>query len=134
MLDSETQAMLVARAKEARAYARTPMTGFNVGAALLTAAGEVFTGCNVELQNILYAICAERTALVKAVSEGAGPVVAIAVIAGSEQPTAPCGQCRQALYDFNPEMQVIMATTQNDSIRVESAAELLPHAYRRPRR
>jgi cytidine deaminase len=133
-LKAETTALLVEHARAVRERARVPMSNFRVGAALLIKDGRIFTGCNVELANILYSICAERTALVKMVSEGGSEPLAIAVIADADEPIAPCGQCRQALYDFNPEMEVIMATMRSAEVHIEKIGALLPLAYKRPKR
>jgi cytidine deaminase len=133
-LEPEITTQLIEAARQARNHARVPMSNFPVGAALLTKDGHIFSGCNVELANILYSICAERTALVKMTSEGVGEPLAIAVIADTNGPTAPCGQCRQALYDFNPDMEVIMATTRSGEVCIKKISALLPLAYQRPKR
>jgi cytidine deaminase len=96
----------------------------------MTNDGHIFSGCNVENSNFSATICAERTALVKAVSEGFQEFLAIAVIADRPLPTSPCGQCRQALSQFGLDIDVIMATTQNDEIEVMKLSELLPKSYR----
>ena len=124
---------LIEAARQARMRARVPATHFPVGAALLTQDGEIYGGCNVETSNTLYAICAERTALVKAVSEGHERMAAIAVIADAPHPVAPCGRCRQMLIDFGEDLTVIMATTQNDQIEIKTIGELLPYSYSRPK-
>jgi cytidine deaminase len=92
--------------------------------------GQVFCGCNVEVSNFSATICAERTAVVKAVSEGYQEFVAVAVIADRPVPVSPCGQCRQTLNQFSPDMEVIMATTQNNEIEVMKLSDLLPRASR----
>jgi len=98
---------LLSRAEEARRNAYAPYSKFRVGAALLAKDGRVFDGCNVENSSFGLSICAERNALFKAVSEGAREFDAIAVTAGSEQGASPCGACRQALYEFAPDLWVI---------------------------
>lgn len=90
-----------------KAYA--PYSGFNVGAALECFNGEVFTGCNVENAALGCCICAERTALVKAVSAGRKDFKRIAVYADSEKYCMPCGTCRQMLSEFAPDMEVLCA-------------------------
>jgi cytidine deaminase len=131
---SSTQILdLVENARQARKFARVPSSNFPVGAALLTQDGYIFGGCNVETSNTLYSICAERTALVKAISEGHQQIVAMAVIADAPEPVAPCGRCRQTLIDFSDDLIVLMATTQNDQIEIKTISELLPHAYTRPK-
>ena len=119
---------LIAMAAEARHKART-FTGFHVGAALLTKSGEIVTGCNVELHTTLSSICAERTAMVKAVSMGYTEFRAIAVVSDAEKPISPCAFCRQYLVDFDPEILVIMAGADGSEVVEMTPAELLPMAF-----
>ena len=119
---------LIAMAAEARFRART-FTGFHVGAALLTKGGEIVTGCNVELHTTLSSICAERTAMVKAVSMGHTEFEAIAVVSDAEKPVSPCAFCRQYLVDFDPNILVIMANADGSEVKEMTAAELLPMAF-----
>lgn len=91
------------RAREA-AYAR--YSRFKVGAALFTASGRIFTGCNVENASFGLSMCAERNAVFKAVSEGERDFVAVAVTAGAGKPATPCGACRQVLQEFSPGIRV----------------------------
>ncbi|MBI3892256.1 MAG: cytidine deaminase [Candidatus Wallbacteria bacterium] len=90
-----------------RAY--NPYSKFGVGAAILTEDGIVFSGCNVENAAYGHSICAERVALVKAVSEGYRTFAAILIVCSSGKPVAPCGACRQTLNEFAPDLRVIMA-------------------------
>lgn len=122
---------LVERARQARDHAYVPYSRFPVGAALLTRDGRVFTGCNIE--NAAYGLCncAERTALFKAVSEGARDFVKLAVIADTPRPVPPCGACRQVLAELcPPDMPVILANLKGDA-EVKTVAELLPGAFGR---
>ncbi|HHW10079.1 MAG TPA: cytidine deaminase [Firmicutes bacterium] len=107
----ELSEKLIAAAGAARQNSYAPYSGFRVGAALLGQSGKIYTGCNVENASYGATICAERTALVKAVSEGERAFRAIAVVAdtGEEEVPVPCGVCRQVLAEFSPEMTVIMA-------------------------
>ena len=105
-----------------------PYSHFPVGAALLCADGAVFTGCNVENAAYGSCICAERTALVKAVSEGHRSFVRLAVAGRGEDYCWPCGACRQMLYEFAPELTVLVARGDGDFVRV-SLSELLPHGF-----
>ena len=105
-----------------------PYSHFPVGAALLCADGTVFTGCNVENAAYGSCICAERTALVKAVSEGHRGFVRLAVAGRGEDYCWPCGACRQMLYEFAPELTVLVARGDGDFVRV-SLSELLPHGF-----
>ncbi len=95
----------------------SPYSGFAVGAALLCADGAVFTGCNVENAAYGSTICAERTALVKAVSEGRRDGFAALAIAGrSEDYCWPCGACRQMLYEFAPGLRLLVARGDGDFV------------------
>lgn len=128
---------LIRLAIEARTNAYAPYSGFYVGAALLSADGRVFTGCNVENASSPAGCCAERTALFKAVSEGARDFLAIAVVGApcAEQPpfsvyAAPCGVCRQALHEFGGNLIVYTAKSEED-YREQLLSDLLPDAFSR---
>lgn len=129
-LDPAAARDLLARAREVRANAYAPYSRFHVGAALLAADGRIFTGCNVENASYGLANCAERVAIGKAVSEGAREFVAIAVTGPEDVvPTAPCGACRQVLYEFGPEMPLIMPSSSADGYEVTTVDALLPGAF-----
>jgi cytidine deaminase len=117
---------LVARAIEARKNAYAPYSNYQVGAALLARSGKVYTGCNVENAVYPLTICAERAAVVKAVSEGERSFVAIAV--ASENGGSPCGSCRQVLREFGEKTVVLIADTTGD-YRETSVADLLPDSF-----
>lgn len=119
---------LIAAAARARELAYAPYSSFKVGAALLTRGGRVITGCNVENASSGATICAERTAVVKAVSEGERDFVALAVVTDAPRPASPCGICRQVLVEFNPSLPVIMANLAGE-YRVERVDALLPLAF-----
>ena len=120
---------LLAAAKAAQHRAYAPYSKFPVGAALLTKSGRVYTGCNVENASYGLAICAERVAVFKAVSEGHRQFIAIAIVAPSSQPT-PCGACRQVLSEFG-ELTIICANSHNlKKMRHFQLSELLPHAFK----
>lgn len=127
-MDATLKRQLITMAAEARHKARA-FTGFHVGAALLTKSGEIVTGCNVELHTTLSSICAERTAMVKAVSMGHTEFEAIAVVSDAEKPISPCAFCRQYLVDFDPGILVIMAGADGSEVVEMTAAELLPMAF-----
>ena len=118
---------LLALAREAMARSYSPYSRFKVGACLLCADGRVFTGCNVENASFGLTNCAERTALFKAVSEGAKEFAAIAIAAERSAPW-PCGACRQVLNEFAPDIRVLVTW---DHGRTEQAPlrELLPHGF-----
>lgn len=106
-----------------------PYSGFPVGAAICCEDGTVFTGCNVENAAYGSTICAERTALVKAVSEGHRDDLArIAVAGNSADYCWPCGPCRQMLYEFNPDMTVLVARGDGEFVSL-SLRELMPHGF-----
>lgn len=110
-----------------RSYA--PYSGFPVGAALLCGDGTVFTGCNVENAAYGSTICAERTAIVKAVSEGhKDDWVVLAVVGNSEDYCWPCGACRQMLYEFCPDLTVLVARKDRSFTKI-ALSELLPHGF-----
>ncbi len=117
---------LIALAAQARELAYAPYSKYRVGAALLGKSGRVYTGCNVENAVYPLTLCAERTAVVKAVSEGERRFEAIAVVTANGG--TPCGSCRQVLAEFGLDIRVLIATPERlvDQKRV---AELLPGAF-----
>ena len=117
---------LIAKAMEAREKAHVPYSQFAVGAALLARSGQVYTGCNVENASYGLSICAERTAVFKAVSEGECDFEVIAVV--TENGVTPCGACRQVLLEFGEDIQVIVAD-ETGGYRVFGLQELLPEAF-----
>ncbi len=119
---------LLAFAREAQEKAYAPYSEFRVGAAVYTSDGEIFQGVNIENASYPAGICAERAAMAAAVSAGYRDIAAVAVVGDSEAPTVPCGICRQALAEFNPEMRVIMGA-QSDDVAVATLDELLPEAF-----
>ncbi len=120
--------LLLAQARDIQDRAYAPYSGFRVGAAVFTAEGEIFRGVNVENAAYGATLCAERSALAAAVAHGFTDIQAVAVVGDSDAPTVPCGCCRQALAEFNPEMRVIMGG-QRDDVMVMSLDELLPEAF-----
>ncbi len=116
-------------AQKAMEHAYAPFSKFKVGAALLSADGEVFTGVNVENSSFGATICAERTAMVKAVSEGARQFEAIA-IASSDGKAWPCGICRQFMLEFcEPDFKIISGDDA-ESLTVFELSELIPEGFR----
>ena len=126
-MEREMTQKLYETAKDAAKNAFAPFSNFHVGAALLASDGRIFTGCNVENSSYGATICAERTALVKAVSEGSRDFIAVAVVSQDGE-AWPCGICRQVLYEFSPEMLVI--TGNDEHLDVVKLNELLPHGFR----
>ena len=121
--------MLYSEALKARENAYAPFSGFQVGAALLTEDGQVYTGVNIENSSYGATICAERTAFVKAISEGHRKFKALAVTAGDEQEALPCGICRQFMYEFSPELEIITGTDE-ENLNIRTLKELLPLGFR----
>ena len=124
-----TDRELVEKAVEMQRYAYCPYSNFHVGAALLCEDGTVFTGCNVESAAYGSTICAERTALLKAVSEGyRNGWSTIAVAGPGEEFCWPCGSCRQMLYEFAPDLRVLAARG-DGKFEEMSLRELLPRGF-----
>lgn len=124
MTDKELFRMAVETSENAYA----PFSNFHVGAALLTEDGKVFTGVNIENSSYGATICAERTAMVKAISEGARDFQSIA-IAGNGGTSWPCGICRQFMYEFCPDIRVISGENE-DELKVYTLKELLPEGFK----
>ena len=123
-----TDQELVRRAMAMWEHAYAPYSHFPVGAALLCEDGTVFTGCNVESAAYGCTICAERTAIFKAVSEGHRDFVRIVIAGKSEDYCVPCGSCRQVMMEFAPEMEVICLNGQGQA-RSFRLRELLPYGF-----
>ena len=100
---------LVSAARQAREHAQARYSGFKVGAALELSDGTIVTGCNIENATYGLTLCAERVALVKALSEGHRSFSRIAVVADTDAPTPPCGPCRQLLWEYCGDIEVLMA-------------------------
>ena len=124
-----TDKELVQRAFAMHEFSYVPYSNFPVGAALLCADGTVFTGCTVENAALGSTICAERTALLKAISEGhRDDWTAIAIAGRGEDYCWPCGACRQMLYEFAPELRVLAARG-DGSFQTVPLSRLLPHGF-----
>ncbi len=120
---------LLKLAEDAKKYSYSPYSGFRVGAALLTGDGKIFTGTNVENAAYGATICAERVAMVKAISEGHRKFLAIAVAGGADDKGIyPCGICLQFLAEFGSGIKVITGKV-GGHVNVNTVAELLPHAF-----
>jgi cytidine deaminase len=119
---------LVEAAKKAREYAHAPYSNFRVGSALEADDGRLFTGCNVENATYGLTVCAERVAVFKAISEGARRFRRIAVVTSAASLTPPCGACRQILWEFCGDIEVILANLdgKQESLRLK---DLFPRAF-----
>jgi cytidine deaminase len=119
---------LIAAAAAARQKAFAPFSHFQVGAALEAEDGTIVTGCNVESASYGLTICAERVAVFKGVSEGLRRFRRVAVVTDTATPTPPCGACRQVLWEFAPDAEVILANLAG-TVRRFTMRELLPEAF-----
>ena len=125
---SDADDVLARRALEALEHAYSPYSRFRVGAALRADDGRVFTGCNVENASLGLTWCAERTALVKAVSEGARRFDAIAIATEQDRTVMPCGACRQVLHEFAPTLRLLVVS-RSGGRRETSLGRLLPEPF-----
>ncbi len=126
--DERTVTVLRERATAAMERAYAPYSKFRVGAALLASDGSITEGCNVESASFPAGLCAERGALAAAVARGNRGFEAVVVATEAEEPTPPCGVCRQALMEFAPQLVVIAVTRAGREARW-TLDELLPHAF-----
>lgn len=135
MISKSLARKLLQKAIKVRKSAYAPYSKFHVGAAVLDDRGRVFTGVNVENASYGLTICAERTAIFKAATEGARRIRAIAVVAApagklpqrGENPVGPCGACRQVIREFGPDAEVILVS--KNGIESASIRTLLPHSF-----
>ncbi len=132
-LSAEQIEQLIAAAQQASERAYTPFSRFQVGAAILTQGGEIFTGCNVENSSYGLTNCAERTAIFTAVADGAlsaeRTLVAVAVVNRQGAVCSPCGACRQVIFEFGPEA-VVIYRAQSGEITQTKIKDLLPEGFR----
>jgi cytidine deaminase len=119
---------LIEAARKARIHAYSPYSGVKIGAAVLTSDGRIFSGTNIENSSYGLSCCAERTAIFKAVSEGARKITTIAVVGKSDEFTRPCGACRQVMVEFNPRLKVLRRGRDGFSENT-SADKLLPSHF-----
>jgi cytidine deaminase len=122
---------LVKKATEAKRRAYAPYSGFNVGAAVETVNGDIYTGANIENISSGATVCAERTAIFKAVSEGDMGIKRIAVISDSDNIVYPCGICRQVIREFSKKDTKVICADRNGNYRVYTIDDLYPNAFER---
>jgi cytidine deaminase len=127
-LSEESLQELIEIAKTARLHSIAPFSSFLVGAAVRTAAGKVYTGCNVESASYGLTVCGERVAIWKALSEGERDFVELAIVADTESLTPPCGTCRQIIWEFAKHAKIILANLKGETQEC-SIKELLPRAF-----
>ncbi len=126
-LEQEQKIDLVRIASQVRKWAYTPYSNYQVGAAVLTDSGRIYDGVNIENAAFPVTVCAERTAIFKAVSNGERKFQAIAVV--TKDGGTPCGSCRQVMAEFSPEMLVIMADDKGKITAEKKLSDLLPGAF-----
>lgn len=125
---SSSDEKLIESAVSARENAHAPFSNFKVGASLLTETGEIITGCNIENATYGLTLCAERTAIFKAISEGKNKFQKIAVVADTENLTPPCGACRQIIWEFCGDIEVVLANLKGTT-KTFQMRELFPNAF-----
>lgn len=119
---------LIAAARNARENAHAPYSNFRVGAAVRAKSGQIFTGCNVENSTYGLTLCAERVAIFKAMSEGERGFNAVAVVTDTDSLTPPCGACRQILWEFCGDAEVVLANLKG-KIEVHRMSALFPKPF-----
>lgn len=120
---------LVEAAKAARERAYCPFSNFKVGSAILTDAGEMFVGCNVENRTFGLTVCAERVAILSAVAQGQRKIAAVVAMTDTDPPSPPCGPCLEVMTEFGrPDLPVLLANIQGESEEYR-LIELLPHPF-----
>jgi cytidine deaminase len=124
----EKMESLITVAREARQQSIAPFSHFLVGAAVETAAGKIYTGCNIESASFGLTVCAERVAIWKALSEGERDIVGLAVVADTETLTPPCGTCRQIIWEFAKHATIILGNLREQREEVH-ILDLLPRAF-----
>lgn len=130
--------LLAEQAGKAKKHSYSPYSRFRVGAALLTTDGRIITGCNVENSSYGLTVCAERTALFKAISEGEHSFAAIAIASDEDTFTFPCGACRQVIFELAGNIDIVL-TKKNGGIMTKKMIDLMPHPFdgkslKKPRR
>jgi cytidine deaminase len=130
-MDQKDYQELIELAIKSKENAYAPYSNFRVGAALMTEEGKIYTGINIENATYGATCCGERTAVFKAVSEGARKLKAIAIAGDSEDVCYPCGICRQVLAEFGDDEMVVICTSKNGNYKEYKLGELLPNAFRK---
>ena len=129
-LTQQEMDLLLDKAQEAREHSYAPYSHYRVGAALMTADGQIYQGCNIENAGFTPTICAERTAFFKAVYDGHRAFRAIAVIATGEELGFPCGVCRQVMAEFcDRDFIIVTANRDRTKVDVSDFEPLLPHSF-----
>ncbi|AUJ26446.1 Cytidine deaminase [Virgibacillus dokdonensis] len=125
----KTKQALIEAAKTIREKAYVPYSNFQVGAALQTGSGNIYTGCNIENAAYPVTCCAERVAIFQAIANGEKSFTEMAVVADTERPVPPCGSCRQVMSEFFPSDMLIHLTNLKEDIKTVKMEELLPFSF-----
>lgn len=128
MKEQEGGDRLVAAADRARVISVAPFSNFHVGAAVETEDGKIYIGCNIESASYGLTVCAERVAIWKALSEGERRFKRLAIVADTEMLTPPCGTCRQIIWEFCRDAEIVLANL-NGATETMHMRDLLPHAF-----
>src|SRR5215813_6035387 len=126
--NATTDKQLIAAAKQVRENAHAAFSNYKVGSALLAADGSVYTGCNVENATYGLTVCAERVAIFKAISEGSRKFTRVAVVADTDTLTPPCGACRQILWEFCGDVELVLANLQGKT-ETHRLKDLFPRPF-----
>jgi len=131
VINASVRDLLVQSARDAAANAYCPYSRYPVGAAVLTLDGQIYSGCNVENISYSLSMCAERTAIFKAVSNGCRTFVALAVVGGDKRPASPCGACRQVLAELCPPTTPVFIARlkKGGGVKATTLGELLPLSF-----
>ena len=121
---------LMDKAKEASKMSYSPFSRFAVGAALIAKSGKIYSGCNIENSSFGMTNCAERTAIFKAVSEGEREILAIAIYSPNSDNCYPCGACRQVMFEFQGDDEIIVITEDCGNLDARKLSEFLPFGFR----
>ena len=127
-MSEESLQKLIETATAARLQSIAPFSSFLVGAAVKTAAGKVYTGCNIESASYGLTVCGERVAIWKALSEGERDFIELAIVADTATLTPPCGTCRQIIWEFCGDVEIILANLKGQ-VEVYRASELFPRPF-----
>ena len=122
--------LLISKAKDAAKASYSPFSKFAVGAAVLMSNGQIYTGCNIENSSFGMTICAERCAIFKAVSEGQKEILAVAIYSPNADDCYPCGACRQVMYEFQGENEIVVITEHENKPSPRKLSDFLPFGFK----
>lgn len=122
--------LLISKAKDAAKASYSPFSKFAVGAAVLMSNGQIYTGCNIENSSFGMTICAERCAIFKAVSEGQKEILAVAIYSPNAADCYPCGACRQVMYEFQGETEIVVITEHENKPIPRKLSDFLPFGFK----